>query len=103
LTRPLRRPAPKGTSDAPVRLISAPGVVRQMGPRAVVELIRAVRTERPAAAVDAVLDCGDAPGLALNALRHGAEAVRLDAPAPVLNKVRAIAAETGARVEGCEP
>lgn len=85
--------------DVPVRLKSAPGAVRQLGPLVFIEIVRAAREARPDATIDAVLDCEDAPGLALNALRHGAEVVRLASPADVVAKVRAIADTTGARVE----
>ncbi|MHC8509217.1 MAG: hypothetical protein ACYYKD_07425 [Rhodospirillales bacterium] len=87
------------SAGAPVRVISAPGAAASLGAQAFVEMIRAAREVRPDVVIDAVLDCADAPGLALNALRCGAEAVRLNAPEEVLEKVRAVAAESGARIE----
>ena len=45
-----------------------------------------------------MLDCGDAPGLALEALRDGAEAVRLRGAPEVLAKVADIAEQYGAQL-----
>ena len=85
-------------SSSRVCLISAPGAAASLGSMAFIEIVRAVRTANPDRQIDAVLDCADAPGLALNALRHGAEAVRLDATPDVIAKVQAIANTTQARV-----
>ncbi|GAA0599926.1 hypothetical protein [Caenispirillum bisanense] len=49
-----------------------------------------------------VLDCGDAPGLALAALRLGLPAVRLE-PGPAAAAVAAVAAELGAVVDTGAP
>lgn len=49
-----------------------------------------------------VLDCGDAPGLALAALRLGLPAVRL-APGPAVAAVVAVAADLGAVVDTGTP
>jgi len=46
-----------------------------------------------------VLDCADAPGHALAALRDGCRAVRLAAPAATLQRVAAIARAYGAALE----
>ncbi|SEH32362.1 hypothetical protein [Magnetospirillum fulvum] len=48
--------------------------------------------------VEAVLDCGSAPGLALAALRAGCRFVRLDAGPAALAAVTAIAAALGGKV-----
>ena len=81
-----------------VSLVSAPGAAASLGSMAFIEIVRAVREANPDREIDAVLDCADAPGLALNALRHGADAVRLDASPDVIAKVQAIADVTNARV-----
>ena len=52
-----------------------------------------------AIAVTAVFDCGDDPGLALGALRHGLKVIRIKAPAETRVKIADIAAQTGARLE----
>lgn len=49
---------------------------------------------------EAVLDCGPAPGLALAALRAGIPHIEVEASPEVLEKLQAIAAQLGARVEG---
>ena len=41
------------------------------------------------------LDCGDATGLALAALRSGIPAIRVEAPAPVLAKIAHMAQQLG--------
>jgi len=81
-----------------VCLISAPGAVASLGSMAFVEIVRAVRAAYPTKQIDAILDCADAPGLALNALRHGAEIIRLEADPAVIAKVQAIADVSNARV-----
>ncbi|CCG41292.1 hypothetical protein [Magnetospirillum molischianum] len=48
--------------------------------------------------VEAVLDCGTAPGLALAALRAGCRAVRLESGPAATAAVTAIAAELGGKV-----
>jgi hypothetical protein len=42
-----------------------------------------------------VLDCGDAPALALAALRQGIDAVRVEAPARVRARIADIARQSG--------
>ena len=69
-----------------------------MGVAYFLEMIAEARRAVPSVPSLAVLDCGDAPGLALGALRMGAEAVRLEAPPMVLAKVSDIAAQTGAKL-----
>lgn len=60
-------------------------------------LLDAVASEFPDQTVDSVLDCGDATGRVLEAMRAGLPAVRVEAPAAVL---AALAARTGTRVLG---
>ena len=45
-----------------------------------------------------ILDCDDAYGLALAALREGIKAVRVDAAPEILTKLRDIAEQSGAMV-----
>lgn len=89
-------------ADAPVILDSPAGAAGWQGVGWWLALVAALRAEFPAVPFEAVLDCGDAPGLALAALRAGARAVRLEADATVLAKVAAIAGQMGARVESGE-
>lgn len=79
-----------------VVLESAPGAAAFLGAGVFREMIAAARKAVPEAESRAVLDCADAPGLALNALRLGLGAVRLDVPGEVLDKVADIAAQRGA-------
>jgi hypothetical protein len=53
----------------------------------------------PGVAVTAVFDCGDDPGLALGALRHGLKVIRLAAGDDARRRVAEIAAAGGARLE----
>jgi len=53
--------------------------------------------------VATVLDCGDAPGHALAALRAGCRGIRLRAAAATLSRVGGIAAALGATVEDAPP
>lgn len=46
-----------------------------------------------------MLDCGDSPGLALAAFRRSVETVRFTGTPAMREKLDAIAASTGARVE----
>jgi len=53
----------------------------------------------PGTGADAVLDCGDSPGLALSALQAGIAVVRLAAAGETLRRLDDIAGQLGARVE----
>jgi hypothetical protein len=55
--------------DVPLTLASAPGAGGYAGPAWFGELIAAARGEYPAVAMTAVLDCGDAPGHVMAAVR----------------------------------
>ncbi|MGE5504975.1 MAG: hypothetical protein ACM31L_11185 [Actinomycetota bacterium] len=56
-------------------------------------LLSQAAAEHPGVAFDAVLDCGDAPGHALAALRAGVTRLRVDVPAEVVDKLRAMGAD----------
>jgi len=71
---------------------------RALGPGYILAMLQAARAAIPAARALAVQDCGDAPGLALGALRMGAEAVCVDASPETLDKLADIAARHGARL-----
>ena len=82
-----------------VVLASAPGAAGYLGAgywRALEDLWRA---EFPETEFLALLDCGDAPGDALAALRAGVKALRLDGPSEVVAKVAAIAEAEGFAVD----
>jgi len=80
----------------PLTLYSPPDAVHSIGIGYFLAMIEAARRQTPATQSLAVLDCGAAPGLALAALRAGAEAVHLTGSPLVLDKVSDIAAQCGA-------
>ncbi len=83
----------------PVRLESSPGAAGQHGVGWWQALTRIVAAEFPGHAIEAVLDCGDAPGLALAALRAGVPLVRVGNLAGGLRgKLDDIARQMGARL-----
>jgi hypothetical protein len=82
----------------PVTLLSAPGAALFAGSgwwRAVIERARG---EFPAAVFDDILDCADASGLALGALRIGQRRIVLVRAAPGWPAVAAIAVSLGGEV-----
>lgn len=83
----------------PVVLRSAPGAAAFLGAGAFRAIVAAAQAAFPQARVTAVLDCGDAPGLALGALRGGIAAVRLRAAPEPLARIADIAAQLGARLD----
>lgn len=83
----------------PVTLQSAPGAAAYLGPQVFRDMIEDAQSGQDATNVRAVFDCGDDPGRALSALRHGLKAILVDAPTETLNKIADIAAQTEAQVE----
>ncbi len=63
------------------------------------ELVRQAAEDYPGAALEASLDCGDAPGLALGALRQGIALVRFTGPRRTRDKIAAIAKRSGAAID----
>jgi hypothetical protein len=86
-------------ADMAIVLESPPDAARYLGAPYFLAMIEAARAEVPDTQAASVLDCGDAAGLALDALRHGARAVRLLARDDVLARVADIAGQMGAIVE----
>ena len=82
----------------PVLLLSAPGAAGFAGAAWWLALVDRVRREFPAVRIEDVLDCGDAPGHALAALRQGARRIRLAAAPGPRARVAAIARRAGARL-----
>lgn len=85
--------------DVPVTLESPPAAAAYLGAAFFLAMLRQASAAHPAARFDAVLDCGDAPGHALAALRAGVKAVRLEASAEAIRRLRGIAAQLSATVE----
>lgn len=86
-----------------VELRSAPGAAASLGPLWFQEIVRAIEAEFPDLAVDAVLDCADAPGYALAALRQGLKRIRFTGSPATRGKIAAIARRSGATVETGRP
>jgi hypothetical protein len=89
--------AAAGISSLTLR--SAPGAARYLGATVFRDMIVEAARPYPGVAVTAVFDCGDDPGLALGALRHGLKAIRLAAGDEARRRVAEIAAASGASVE----
>lgn len=97
-TAALRLAGPRG-----VLLLSAPGAAGSLGAGWFLAMARQAAEAVPGVPHQAGLDCGDAPGHALAALRAGARLLILDPACPAFAAVAAAAAETGARVWTARP
>jgi len=93
----------RAASGAPVTLLSAPGAALFAGCLWWREVVRQAHDIVPGGTVTDVLDCADASGLALSALRIGQTALVLHEAAPGRTAVIAIAANLGARVLSAPP
>ena len=83
----------------PVTLGSAPGAALYAGAGWWCALMGQMRDEHPDRVFDDILDCGDAPGRAAEALRAGARLLVLaDAPPAMVAAVGRLAAGYGATV-----
>jgi hypothetical protein len=83
--------------------MSAPGAARYAGCLWWQALIGRARTEFPVAVINDLLDCDDASGLALTALRIGLRGVILLPGAPGRQAVDAIATGSGAILLASRP
>ena len=81
----------------PVTLVSAPGAALYAGAAWWTALIAAARSAHPGSAFDDLLDCGDAPGRAAEALRAGQRGLVLrPVPPGGYERVRLMAEAMGA-------
>ena len=80
----------------PVHLVSPPDAGPYLGPAFFKSMIDRARADHPAAQATSCLDCGDEPGTALAALRHGLDAISLTAPPAVQDKIADAARQYGA-------
>jgi hypothetical protein len=87
----------------PVTLLSAPGAALFAGCAWWLALVARARAEFADAAIDDILDCADASGLAVGALRIGQRALVLNPAASGWESVVAIAASLGAEVLADRP
>ena len=84
--------------DCPVILLSAPEAAAYLGATVFRDMVAAAAAIHPRARHTAVLDCGDDPGLALGALRHGIKGVRITNGKEIQDKLADIAEQRGAFV-----
>jgi hypothetical protein len=83
----------------PVTLVSASGAALYAGAAWWIALMAAARAEHPGRVFADILDCGDAPGRAAEALRLGQRRLVLHPVPPALfDRVRLMAEECGATV-----
>jgi hypothetical protein len=87
----------------PVTLLSARGAALFAGSAWWRALVSKARDEFPNVAIDDILDCADAPGLALSALRLGQRALILEATAPGWPAVASVAASLGGELLAHRP
>jgi hypothetical protein len=86
-----------------VLLLSAPNAGGFLGPAWFLAIVAAARAAMPGVPHKPVLDCADAPGQALAALRAGVPEVVLDPACPAFAQVAAVAAALGARIRDRRP
>lgn len=84
--------------DVEVTLISAPAAAAYIGATVFRDMIAKAAELHPKARFRAVLDCGEEPGLALGALRHGIKGVRISNGPVLSEKLADIAGQRGAFV-----
>lgn len=88
---------------AGVLLLSAPGAAAWPGAGVVAAMVARAAERRPAAAYRAALDCGSAPGLALDAARRGWRLLVLDPGHPASAAAAAAIGRAGAAVLPAAP
>lgn len=86
-----------------VLLLSAPGAGGFAGAGWFLALVAAARRRHPQSRCAAALDCADAAGSALTALRAGVGIVILDGASPAFGAVAKAAGETGALLLPARP
>ncbi len=88
--------AAAATLGVAVRIRSAPGAAAYGGAGWFLEMIDIVRAEYPNARIEASLDCADAPGYAMAALRRGAVMIRFRGTKTAGEKIAQLANAHGA-------
>lgn len=88
---------------AGVLLLSAPGAGGFAGAAWFLAMVRAAATRHPGVPHQAAIDCADAAGTALAALRDGARLIVLDGDCPAFAAVAAAAGQAGARLLPARP
>ncbi|MBT5051523.1 MAG: hypothetical protein HOM58_23710 [Rhodospirillaceae bacterium] len=75
----------------PLELHSAPDAVASLGPLWFQKILEEIDAEFPDLDIEMVLDCGDAAGYALAALRQGLKHIRFSGPKITTEKIRDMA------------
>ena len=78
---------------------SAEGAAATLGAGVFAAMVEDARQAAPGAEVLAVLDCGTDAGAAMNAIRLGLPAIRLDAAADIMAKIRDMADAAGVVID----
>lgn len=86
-----------------VLLLSAPGAAGSLGPGWFLAIVAAAAAAHPGVPHRAALDCADAPGPALAALRAGLRLLVLDPGCPAFAAVAGAAAACGAEIWPARP
>jgi hypothetical protein len=86
-----------------VLLLSAPGAAGSLGPAWFLGIVATAAAAVPGVLHKPVLDCADAPGQALGALRAGLRDLVLDSACPAYSQVAAAAAALGGRLRAVRP
>lgn len=81
-----------------ITLCSAPDAAASLGPAWFRDIILGLEQTYPDVDMEAVLDCGDAAGHALAALRAGVRIIRFSGTAKTARKIEDIAGTYGARL-----
>lgn len=87
----------------PVTVLSAPGAAIFAGPGWWLSLLRLARARHGGLIAADILDCADAPGLALAALRLGQRTLILDRACPGFDTVAVTAGSLGASLLSIRP
>ena len=90
-------------AGAGLLLLSAPSAAAWPGAAVVAAMLDRAAALHPRTPFRAALDCGSAPGLALDALRQGWRLLVLDGTHPAFPAVEAAAAEAGAALLPAAP
>ncbi len=81
-----------------VTLISPPNAAATLGATVFRDIISKAAEEHPNAKFDSVLDCGNEPGMAMCAFRHGIKGVRISNGPEMSEKLSEIASQSGGLV-----